>query len=119
MTDRPPHPKTPDPSPGLEDTDLQDEGLGPKIWHIILIAVIAIAFTAGFMELYKFLNEIIWFGNDFVAQNRWTIPAGVLFFSLIVGISQKHLRAPTVIDEVCTVRDLVPAGRVQSGYRSD
>jgi H+/Cl- antiporter ClcA len=97
MTDLPVHPETPDPSPGLDDTDLQDEGLGPKIWHIILIAVIAIAFTAGFMELYEVTNEIIWFGNDFVAQNRWTIPAGVLFFSLIVGLCQKYLRAPTVI----------------------
>lgn len=97
MTDLPKHPETPEPSAGLNGTDLQDEELGPKIWHIFLIAIIAIAFTAGFMELYGYLNEILWFHNDFVTRNRWTIPAGVLFFSLIVGLCQKYLRAPTVI----------------------
>ncbi len=35
--------------------------------------------------------------NDFFTTRRWTIPVGVLVFSLIVGLAQKYLRAPTVI----------------------
>ncbi|MDD1668136.1 MAG: hypothetical protein LUO96_06685, partial [Methanomicrobiales archaeon] len=38
---------------------------------IIGIALIAIVFTAGFMELYTWLTEAIWY-NDFVMSNRWT-----------------------------------------------
>jgi H+/Cl- antiporter ClcA len=64
---------------------------------IIVIALIAIAFTAGFMALYVFLSKVIWFENDFVLSNRWTIPVLVLFFSLLVGLCQKYLHAPTVI----------------------
>jgi H+/Cl- antiporter ClcA len=68
----------------------------PKIWQIILIAVIAIGFTALWLGTYTYLNEIIWM-NDFVKANRWTIPAGIIFFSLLVGLCQKYLRAPNVI----------------------
>jgi H+/Cl- antiporter ClcA len=67
-----------------------------KLWQIILIAIIAIAFTALWLETYLFLDRLIW-GNDFVLANRWTIPAGIIFFSLLVGLSQKYLHAPTVI----------------------
>jgi hypothetical protein len=35
--------------------------------------------------------------NDFVKANRWTIPAGIILFSLLVGLCQKYLRAPIVI----------------------
>ena len=42
------------------------------------------------------LNKVIW-ENDFVAQNRWTLPVLVLFFSLLVGLAQKYLGAPNVI----------------------
>ena len=65
---------------------------------IVVIALIAIAFTAGFMALYVYLSKVIWFENDFVLSNRWTIPVLVLFFSLLVGLSQKYLHAPTVIN---------------------
>src|SRR5665647_2995713 len=65
---------------------------------IIGIALIAIAFTSGFMALYVYLSKVIWFDNDFVLSNRWTIPVGVLFFSRVVGLCQKYLHAPTVIN---------------------
>jgi H+/Cl- antiporter ClcA len=65
---------------------------------IIVIALIAIAFTAGFMALYVYLSKAIWFENDFVLANRWMIPVLVLFFSLLVGLCQKYLHAPTVIN---------------------
>jgi len=35
--------------------------------------------------------------NEFVKANRWTIPAGIIFFSLLVGICLKYLHAPDVI----------------------
>src|SRR6266566_1303692 len=69
----------------------------PKIWMVILLAVVAIIFTAVWLGIYEFLNKAIW-SNGFVTSNTWTIPVGVLFFSLLVGLAQKYLRAPTVID---------------------
>lgn len=67
-----------------------------KIWQILLIAVIAIAFTAIWLETYMFLHRFLWM-NEFVLANRWTIPAGILFFSLLVGLCEKYLHAPNVI----------------------
>ena len=74
------------------------EGTGSKLWHIILIALIAIAFTAAFLTFYGELNRVIWLDNEFVKANRWTIPVGVLLFSLAVGLCQKYLHAPNVIN---------------------
>src|SRR5262245_36010115 len=68
----------------------------PKLWEILLIALIAIAFTALWLGAYNWLNSAIW-SNSFVAHNRWTIPVGVVVFSLLVGLTQKYLRAPNVI----------------------
>src|SRR5689334_12624928 len=68
----------------------------PKWWAIILIALIAIAFTALWLGAYNWLNSAIW-SNSFVASNRWTIPIGAIAISLLVGLTQKYLRAPTVI----------------------
>jgi len=70
--------------------------INPKIWQIILIAFIAIAFTAIWLMTYESLNALIWM-NDFVTANRWTIPAGAVFFSLLVGLCLKYLHAPDVI----------------------
>jgi H+/Cl- antiporter ClcA len=81
---------------------------------IIGIALIAIVFTAGFMELYTWLTEAIWF-NDFVMSNRWTIPVGILFFSLLVGLSQKYLHAPTVIHGGFV--ESMTKGEVATNYR--
>ena len=80
----------------MMDKNDSPQNIDPKIWQIILIAFIAIGFTALWLETYTYLNEIIWM-NDFVKANRWTIPAGIIFFSLLVGLCQKYLRAPNVI----------------------
>jgi H+/Cl- antiporter ClcA len=80
----------------LTDEIPQTQNINPKIWQIILIAVIAIAFTAIWLEAYESLNAVIWM-NEFVKVNRWTIPVGVIFFSLLVGLSLKYLHAPDVI----------------------
>ncbi len=69
----------------------------PKIWMVLLLAVVAIVFTALWLGAYSWLNNAIW-NNSFVTSHRWTIIVGVLFFSLLVGLAQKYLRAPTVID---------------------
>src|SRR5215470_2243618 len=68
----------------------------PKWWEILLIALIAIAFTALWLGAYNWLNSAIW-SNSFVAHNRWMIPVGVVVLSLLVGLTQKYLRAPNVI----------------------
>jgi H+/Cl- antiporter ClcA len=78
------------------DENDSPRNIDPKIWQIIFIAVIAIAFTAIWLETYRYLDAVIW-TNDFVKANRWTIPAGIIFFSLLVGLCQKYLRAPNVI----------------------
>ena len=68
-----------------------------KLWHIILIALISIIFTAVFLILYSLLDNAIWFNTDFMTTNRWMIPVLVLAFSLAVGLCQKYLNAPTAI----------------------
>ena len=68
----------------------------PKLWQIILIALVATVFTAIWLGVFNFLSNSIWPSN-FTITRRWTIPVGVLVFSLIVGLAQKYLRAPTVI----------------------
>jgi H+/Cl- antiporter ClcA len=78
------------------DSSSQNQRAYPKIWMVILLAVVAIAFTALWLGAYGWLNNAIW-KNSFVTSNKWTIPVGVLFFSLLVGLAQKYLCAPTVI----------------------
>jgi H+/Cl- antiporter ClcA len=69
----------------------------PRFYMVILFGLVSIVFTAVWLGIYEFLNKAIW-SNGFVTSNTWTIPVGVLFFSLLVGLAQKYLRAPTVID---------------------
>jgi H+/Cl- antiporter ClcA len=68
----------------------------PKIRQIIFVALISALFTLAFLETLGFLNTAFW-QNDFVVTNRWMIPVLVLFFSLLVGIVGKYMRAPNVI----------------------
>ena len=68
----------------------------PRFYMVILFALVSIVFTAVWLGIYEFLNKAIW-SNDFVTTHKWTIIVGVLFFSLLVGLAQKYLRAPTVI----------------------
>lgn len=79
-----------------EDHQAHAHAVPTKLWHVILIAVVAIVFTAVWLGVYGFLSGAIW-PADFATIRRWTIPLGVLVFSLIVGLAQKYLRAPTVI----------------------
>jgi H+/Cl- antiporter ClcA len=69
----------------------------PWLLNVIVIGFISVAFAALFFESYDFLLKTIW-ENDFVTNNRWTIPVGVMFFSLLVGLTEKYLRAPNVIN---------------------
>ncbi|HLJ82324.1 MAG TPA: chloride channel protein [Ktedonobacterales bacterium] len=68
-----------------------------KLWQVIVIALVAIVFTAVWLGVYNLLAGTIWPSN-FTTTRRWTIPVGVLVFSLLVGLAQKYLRAPTVIN---------------------
>jgi H+/Cl- antiporter ClcA len=69
----------------------------PRFWQVILSALVAIVFTAVFMTVYQLLLKAVWEGS-FVSSNRWTIPVGVMSFSLLVGLAQRYLRAPTAIE---------------------
>lgn len=81
-------------SPATEDRSAH--ATATKLWHILFIAVVAIVFTAIWLGIHGLLANLFWPAN-FIATRRWTIPIGVLAFSLIVGLAQKYLRAPTVI----------------------
>jgi H+/Cl- antiporter ClcA len=72
-------------------------GATPKLGHVLLVAFVVGAFAVVWLIAYEALNTLIW-ENDFVANNRWTIPVGVLFFSLLVGLAQNYLHAPNVIE---------------------
>ncbi len=74
----------------------ETQGTFSKIWMVILFGFVSIAFTAVWLGIYGWLDKVIW-SNDFVISHTWTIPVGVVFFSLLVGLTQKYLRAPTVI----------------------
>jgi H+/Cl- antiporter ClcA len=74
----------------------ESQGTFSKLWMVILFGFIAIVFTAVWLWVYGWLYNVIWL-NDFVTSHTWTIPLGVVFFSLLVGLTQKYLRAPTVI----------------------
>jgi H+/Cl- antiporter ClcA len=69
----------------------------PKVWQVVAVALIAIAFTAAFMQFSAMLHAVVW-TNPFVSDSRWAVPVVSVVLSLIVGLSQKHLSAPTVID---------------------
>lgn len=64
---------------------------------IILIALIGVSFTAVWLGIYNWLNVIIW-SNKFVTTHRFMLPAGVVVFSLFIGLFQKYLDAPNMIN---------------------
>jgi len=67
------------------------------MWQILLISTIVGLFAVAWLAVYFQLNSLIW-ENDFVAANRWTIPVGAIFFSLLVGLVGKYLHAPNLIE---------------------
>jgi len=69
----------------------------PRIRLVLLLGLVAIIFTAVWLGAYEWLNKAIW-DNSFVTSHAWVFPVGVLFFSLLVGLAQKYLRAPNVIN---------------------
>jgi len=69
----------------------------PRLWEVVVVALIATAFTAAFIQLASVLSAVIW-ANDYVTGNRWLVPVATVTLSLLVGLAQKYLHAPTVID---------------------
>jgi H+/Cl- antiporter ClcA len=81
----------------------------------VVVAVIAIAFTAAFMQLTSVLSAAIWM-NDGVLGNRWLVPLLSIVLSLLVGLAQKYLRAPTVIHGSFT--ESLKGGGTETDYRT-
>ena len=79
------------------ETSNQPSSRYPKVRFVVILALVAIIFTALWLGAYEWLNKAIW-NNSFVTSNPWTFPVGVLLFSLLVGLAQKYLRAPNVIN---------------------
>jgi H+/Cl- antiporter ClcA len=69
----------------------------PRLWQILAVALTAVAFTAAFLQLATALNALIW-ANAYVTGSRWAVPVLTILLSLGVGLAQKYLHAPTVID---------------------
>jgi H+/Cl- antiporter ClcA len=65
--------------------------------------------------MYTQINSLIW-ENDFVAANRWTIPAGAIFFSLLVGLAIKYFHAPNLIEGKGAIESLKDGDF--SGYKT-
>ncbi|NLX48483.1 MAG: chloride channel protein [Methanospirillum sp.] len=68
-----------------------------RLGAVVLIAVVAIVFSLGFLILNGSLERLVWAENVLLV-NRWMIPILVVLFSLVVGLSRRHLRAPSAID---------------------
>jgi len=66
----------------------------PKIRQIVFVALISALFALVWLEVLGLLNSAFW-QNNFVTANRWMIPVLVLFFSLLVGLVGKYMRART------------------------
>lgn len=67
------------------------------IGRILFIALIVGLFAVVWLASYSQLNSLIW-DNSFVSDNRWMIPVGVMFFSLLVGLVGKYMHAPNMIE---------------------
>ncbi|MFN8482351.1 MAG: chloride channel protein [Anaerolineae bacterium] len=84
------------PLPSESNADSQMPVAQLTLGHVILIAVAVGLFAVVWLLVYSQLNDLIW-KNSFVTANRWMIPVGAVFFSLLVGLVQKYMRAPNVI----------------------
>src|SRR4051812_39276478 len=83
--------------PGKEAADRETATRVLTLGHVIVLAVVVGLFAVVWLAAYSWLGDLIW-NNSFVAANRWTIPVGALFFSLLVGLAQKYANAPNVIE---------------------
>ncbi|MEN6519019.1 MAG: chloride channel protein [Methanospirillum sp.] len=81
------------PPPGEE---LRRPYIPARLGAVLLIAVVAIVFAIGFLLLWAYLDRLIW-SDPILSAGPWAMPALVLFFSLVVGLSRKYLHAPSVI----------------------
>ena len=81
----------------------------PNIVHVLVVALAVGVFAVVWLAVYSRGDDLIW-NNPFVTANRWVIPVGVIFFSLLVGLAQKFLHAPNVvnggIDEALKAEDV-------------
>lgn len=77
--------------------ELRRPHIPARLGAVVLIALIAILFSLGFLLLNGYLTHLVWTA-EILSPGRLAIPALVLLFSLVVGLSRRYLRAPSAID---------------------
>ena len=96
----------PAPEPGAET---ERAIVRPNIVHVLLVALAVGVFAVVWLVVYSQGNDLIW-KSSFATTNRWAIPVGVVVFSLLVGLAEKFLHAPNVvnggIDEALKAEDV-------------
>jgi H+/Cl- antiporter ClcA len=86
----------------------------PRLWKVVLIAVVAIAFTIVFLLGWQLLMGLVW-ENDFVENNRWSVPVLVIVLSVLVGLCIKYLNAETAAH--ASISDSVQSSAVEDDYK--
>jgi H+/Cl- antiporter ClcA len=109
-----------DPAPISSASEPAEKAASGKVtsaalWQTILIALVVGLFAVVWLAAYFQLNNSIW-ENDFVTANRWTIPVGAIFFSLLVGLVGKYMHAPNLIEGRGATEAL--AAGDSSGYKT-
>src|SRR5512135_1379867 len=69
----------------------------PNIGHVLFIALLVGAFALLWLVAYEQLTNLVW-GSSLLSGQRWAIPVGAVFFSLLVGLLEKYMRAPDVAE---------------------
>jgi H+/Cl- antiporter ClcA len=83
---------------GIASTAAEAErsAVTPNIGHVLLIALLVGAFGLLWLVAYELLVELVW--GNLLSGQRWAIPVGAVFFSLLVGLLQRYMRAPDVAE---------------------
>jgi H+/Cl- antiporter ClcA len=75
----------------------EESSRAPKIWMVVLVAVVAILFTIVWLVIWQNMNSLIW-DNSFVRENKWFVPLIILALTILVGLCVKYLKAPTAMN---------------------
>jgi H+/Cl- antiporter ClcA len=81
----------------------------PTIGLVLLVALVVGLFTVVWLQVYSKLEALIW-EHEFIYTHRWIIPLVTIFFSLLVGLVRKYMRAPSMLHD--DVMEQVESGHI-------